>query len=78
LFLVVIFVALDLKAGSSTTIAESQVITIRSRERETGNPPLVIHIQAPENVNERLRQELFNRAGTLAPFSKVSLIETLW
>jgi hypothetical protein len=28
-------------------------------------------------VNERLRQELFNRVRTLAPFSTVSLIETL-
>jgi hypothetical protein len=77
LFLVVIFVALDFKAGSSTTTAESQVTTIRSGEGETGNPPLVIYVHAPENVNERLRQELFNRAGTLAPFSTVSLIETL-
>jgi hypothetical protein len=76
LFLAVIFVALDFKAGSSTTTAESQMITIRSGDGETGNLPLVIYVQAPENVNERLRQELFNRAGTLAPFSTMSLIET--
>jgi hypothetical protein len=72
----VFFVAVDFKAASSTTTAESQVSTIRSGEGEAGSPPLEIYVQAPQNLNERLRQELLSRAGTLASFSTVSLIET--
>lgn len=76
LFLAVIFLAIDFKAAFSTTSADSQVTTIRSGERYAGRPPLVIFVQAPDNLAGSLRLALFNRVGILAPFSTMSLVET--
>lgn len=76
LLLAVIFLALDFKAAFSTTTDDTQVTTISSGEGYAGSPPLVIFVQAPEDLAEPLRRALFNRVGTLAPFSTMALIET--
>jgi hypothetical protein len=74
MLLAVLFLVLDFKAASSTTTAQSQVTTIRSGEGVVGIPPLVMYVEAPDNLVGRLRQELLNRAGTLAPFSTMTWI----
>ena len=76
LLLAVSFLALNFKAASSTTTGDTQMTTISSGERYTGRPPLVIFVKAPDDLAEPLRRALFNRVGTLAPFSTMTLIET--
>ena len=76
LLLAVIFLALDFKAAFSTTTGDTQVATIRSGEGYAEAPPLIIFVQAPDNLAGPLRQALFNRAGTLAPFSTMALTDT--
>jgi hypothetical protein len=76
LLLAVIFLTLDFKAASSTTTADTQATTISSGEGYAERPPLVIFVQAPDNLIAPLRRALFNRVGTLAPFSTMALIET--
>lgn len=76
LLLAVIFLALDFKAAFSTTTDDTQVTTISSGDGYAEGPPLVIFVQAPDNLAEPLRQALFNRLGTLAPFSTMALAET--
>ena len=76
LLLVVIFLALDFKAAFSTTTGDTQVTTISSGEGYSAAPPLVIFVQAPDNLAGPLRQALFDRAGTLAPFSTMALTDT--
>lgn len=74
--LAVIFLALDFKAAFSTTTDDTQVTTISSGDGYAEGPPLVIFVQAPDNLAEPLRRALFNRLGTLAPFSTIALTET--
>lgn len=76
LLLAVIFLALDFKAAFSTTTDDAQVTTISSGAGYAESPPLVIFVQAPDNLDGPLRQALFNRVGTLAPFSTMDLTET--
>jgi hypothetical protein len=76
LLLAVIFLALDFKAAFSTTTDDTQVTTISSGEGYSEAPPLVIFVQAPDNLAGPLRQALFDRAGTLAPFSTMALTDT--
>jgi hypothetical protein len=76
LLLGVIFLTLDFKAAFSTTTNDTQVTTINSGEGYAERPPLVIFVQAPDNLAEPLRRALFNRVGTLAPFSTMTLTET--
>lgn len=76
LLLAVIFLVLDFKAAFSATTDNSQVTTISSGEEVTESPPLVIFVQAPGNLAEPLRQALFSLAGTIAPFSMMTLTET--
>jgi hypothetical protein len=75
LLLAVLFLSVDFKLARSNTSADSQVSTIRSGEGYNERPPLVIFVQAPGNLAEPLRQALFNRAGTVAPFSTITVIE---
>ena len=76
LLLVVSFLVLDFKAAFSTTADNTQVMTVKSGEGYDKRPPLVIFVQAPDNLTEPLGKALFNRVGTLAPFSTMTLIET--
>jgi hypothetical protein len=76
LLLVVIFLALDFKAAFSFTTDDTQVTAISSGEGYAEDPPLVIFVQAPNILAEPLRRALFNRVGTIAPFSTMELIET--
>jgi hypothetical protein len=52
------------------------VTTISSGEGYAERLPLVIFVQAPDNLTEPLRRALFNRVGTLAPFSTIAITET--
>jgi hypothetical protein len=76
LLLAVVFLALDFKVARSTTTADSQVSTIRSGEGYDERPPLVVYVQAPDNLAGPLRRALFNRVGTDAPFSTIALAES--
>lgn len=76
LLLAVIFLVVDFKAAFSNTTDNSQVTTISSGEEVTESPPLVIFVQAPGNLAEPLRRALFERVGTIAPFSRMALTET--
>ena len=76
LILAVSFLALDFRAASSTTTDDTQMTTISSGKRYAGRPPLVIFVQAPDNLAQPLRRALFNRVGTLAPFSTMALTDT--
>ncbi len=76
LLLAVIFLALDFKTAFSSTTDDTQWITMNSGKGYAEGLPLVILVQAPDNLVEPLRQALFNRMGTLAPFSTMELIET--
>jgi hypothetical protein len=76
LLLAVIFLALDFKAASSTTMDEKRVATIRSGEGYAEDPPMVIFVQTPDNLTESLRQALFNKVGTIMPWSTMALTET--
>lgn len=74
--LVVVFLVLDFKVAFSTTTVDSQTTTLNSGNGYAERPPLVIFVQAPNNLTEPLRQALFNQVGTLAPFSTMALTET--
>ncbi len=76
LLLAVIFLALDFKSAFSTTTDDTVVTTISSGEGYAEGLPLVIFVQAPDNLAEPLRRALFNRVGILAPFSTMALTET--
>ena len=71
-----IFLALDFKAASSATTGDTQVTTISSGKGYAERPPLVIFVQAPDNLAEPLRRALFNRVGTVLPFSTIAITET--
>jgi len=71
-----IFLALDFKAASSATTGDTQVTTISSGKGYAERPPLVIFVQAPDNLAEPLRRALFNRVGTVLPFSTMAITET--
>jgi hypothetical protein len=75
LLLALIFLTLDFKAASSTTTADTRATTISSGEGYAERPPLVIFVQAPDNLTAPLRRALFNRVGTLAPFSTMASTE---
>jgi hypothetical protein len=76
LLLAVIFLVPDFKVARSSTTDTSQVGTIRFGQLDAEGLPLVIFVQAPDNLAEPLRRALLNRAGTIAPFSTMALIET--
>ena len=76
LLLVLVFLVLDFKVAFSTTTVDSQTTTLNSGNGYAERPPLVIFVQAPNNLTEPLRQALFNQVGTLAPFSTMALTET--
>lgn len=76
LLLAVIFLTIDFKAAFSTTTDDKQVTTISFGKGYTGSPPLAIFVQAPDNLAGPLRRALFNRVGTLAPFSTIAITET--
>jgi len=76
LLLAVTFLALDFWAARSTTTADSQVSTIRSGEQYDLRPPLVVYVQAPDNLAGPLRRQLVEQLGTQAHFSTVDLTET--
>lgn len=76
-----IFLALDFKAAFSTATDDAQVATISFGEGYAEGTPLVIFVQASDNLTEPLRRALFNRVGTLTlgtltPFSTMALTET--
>jgi len=76
LLLAVIFLGLDFKAAFSTTSDDTQMTTINSKDGFAEDPPLLIFVQAPDNLAKPLRQALFNRVGTIAPFSTMAITET--
>jgi hypothetical protein len=76
LVLAVAFLALDFKAATSNTAADSQVSTIGSGEGYAEGPPLVVYVAAPDNLAGPLQQALVNRVGTLAPFATIAAIDT--
>jgi len=76
LLLAVIFLAVDFKAAGSTTRADSQLATIRSGDHYDQSPPLVVYVEAPRNLEDHVRQALFNQLGTIIPWATMKLIDT--